>query len=106
MKKFNVNPLVISLFVIFSLGKIFAQNPIIQDQFSADPTARIFEGKIYVYPSHDIPARPGKGRAGWFVMEDYHVFSSENLTDWTDHGVIVSQNKVDWVDSNSYSRLL
>ena len=36
-------------------------------------------------------------------MEDYHVFSSENLTDWTDHGVIVSQNKVKWVDSTSYS---
>ena len=36
-------------------------------------------------------------------MEDYHVFSSENLTDWTDHGVIVSQNKVNWVDSTSYS---
>jgi hypothetical protein len=36
-------------------------------------------------------------------MEDYHVFSSSNLTDWTDHGVIVSQNKVGWVDSTSYS---
>jgi hypothetical protein len=36
-------------------------------------------------------------------MEDYHVFSSADLTDWTDHGVIVSQNKVKWVDSTSYS---
>jgi hypothetical protein len=36
-------------------------------------------------------------------MEDYHVFSSENLTEWKDHGVIVSQNKVNWVDTASYS---
>ena len=36
-------------------------------------------------------------------MEDYHVFSSENLTDWTDHGVIVTQNKVPWVRKDSYS---
>lgn len=36
-------------------------------------------------------------------MEDYHVFSSENLTDWTDHGVIVTQNKVPWVRPDSYS---
>ena len=36
-------------------------------------------------------------------MEDYHVFSSENLTDWTDHGMIVTQNKVPWVRPNSYS---
>jgi hypothetical protein len=73
------------------------------DQFTADPTARAFEGKIYVYPSHDIPASPGKGRANWFVMEDYHVFSSENLTDWKDHGVIVSQDKVDWANPAGYA---
>jgi hypothetical protein len=80
-----------------------AQNPFILDQFTADPTARVFEGRIYVYPSHDILAGPDKGRAGWFCMEDYHVFSSENLTDWKDHGVIISQNNVDWVDSSTYS---
>ncbi len=94
---------VVFLLLVFGVKDIFAQNPLIMDQFTADPTARVFEGKIYVYPSHDIPARPGKGRAGWFVMEDYHVFSSENLTDWTDHGVIVSQNKVDWVDSTMFN---
>ena len=81
----------------------FAQNPIIRDQFSADPSARVFNGTVYLFPSHDILAREGRGRPGWFCMEDYHVFSSSNLTDWTDHGVIVSQNKVNWVDSATFS---
>jgi hypothetical protein len=36
-------------------------------------------------------------------MEDYHVFSSSNLTDWTDHGVIVSQDNVNWVDATTFS---
>jgi hypothetical protein len=58
---------------------------------------------VYVYPSHDILAKEGKGRPGWFCMEDYHVFSSENLTDWTDHGIILNQNRVNWVDTTSYS---
>ena len=79
-----------------------AQNPIIRDQFSADPTARVFNNKVYVYPSHDIMPPEGQ-RQDWFCMEDYHVFSSENLTDWTDHGVIVTQNKVPWVRPDSYS---
>ena len=79
-----------------------AQNPIIRDQFSADPTARVFNNKVYVYPSHDIVPPEGQ-RQDWFCMEDYHVFSSENLTDWTDHGVIVTQNKVPWVRPDSYS---
>ncbi|MBN2201554.1 family 43 glycosylhydrolase [bacterium] len=80
-----------------------SQNPLITDQFTADPTARVFQGKVFVYPSHDIPVEPGKGRPGWFCMADYHVFSSENLSDWTDHGVIVSQKKVPWADSSAYS---
>jgi beta-xylosidase len=93
---------VLSLLVIIA-DNLLAQNPIITNQFTADPSARVFEGRVYVYPSHDILASEGRGRIGWFCMEDYHVFSSANLADWTDHGVIVSQNKVNWVDSTSYS---
>ena len=79
-----------------------AQNPIISGQFTADPTARVFEGKVYLYPSHDIPS-PIERLKEWFCMADYHVFSSDNLTDWTDHGVALSQEDVPWGDPNSYS---
>lgn len=79
-----------------------AQNPVIRDQFTADPTARVFNGKIYLYPSHDIPS-PVERLKKWFCMGDYHVFSSANLTDWTDHGVILDQNDVPWVQPDSYS---
>ena len=81
---------------------LLAQNPIIRDQFTADPTARVFNGKMYLYPSHDIPS-PIERLKTWFCMEDYHVFSSENLTEWTDHGVIVTQNRVPWVERDSYA---
>lgn len=79
-----------------------AQNPIIHHQFSADPTARVFDGRIYIFPSHDIisPVEPEKK---WFSMADYHVFSSDNLTDWTDHGVILSQEQVPWGNPTAYS---
>ena len=79
-----------------------AQNPIVRDQFAADPTARVFNNKVYLYPSHDIPAPEGQ-RQDWFCMADYHVFSSENLTDWQDHGVIVSQEQVPWGKPDGYS---
>ena len=81
---------------------MYAQNPIIRNQFTADPTARVFNGKMYVYPSHDIPS-PVEHLKEWFCMGDYHVFSSENLVDWTDHGVILDQNQVPWVKPNSYT---
>ena len=79
-------------------------NPIISNQFAADPTARVFNGKIYMFPSHDIPPviiRPDGTK--WFSMADYHVFSSEDLTTWTDHGKIVDQKDVPWGNPTAYS---
>jgi beta-xylosidase len=102
MNRISGYSLILFIFVLFGAISVLAQNPLIMDQFTADPTARVFEGILYVYPSHDIPASPGKGRANWFVMEDYHVFSSENLTDWTDHGVILTQTDVPWLNRESY----
>jgi hypothetical protein len=103
MRNYKLFLHILGLILFFFINSTFAQNPLIMDQFTADPTTREFEGKIYIYPSHDILAGEGRGRTGWFCMEDYHVFSSENLTDWKDHGVIVSQNNVPWVDSTTYS---
>lgn len=80
-----------------------SQNPFIRNQFTADPSARVFNNRMYVYPSHDIPCTESKGKIGWFCMEDYHVFSSDNLTDWVDHGMIVQQNKVPWVKEENYA---
>ena len=97
---FNLSFLIYN--ILCPAGALRAQNPIIHDQFTADPTARVFNNKVYLFPSHDIQAPEGQ-RQDWFCMEDYHVFSSENLTDWTDHGVILSQENVPWGKPDAYS---
>ena len=102
MKKHKSLCLALFCALVFA-GNILAQNPVIRDQFTADPTARVFNGKMYLFPSHDIPAPESVKRKDWFCMEDYHVFSSTDLNNWTDHGVIVSQEKVDWVNPTSFS---
>jgi hypothetical protein len=81
-----------------------AQNPLIHSDFCADPTARVFDGRVYVYPSHDIPPVESPTlRPNWFCMEDYHVYSSSDLTHWTDHGVILRQTDVPWGNPEAYS---
>ena len=85
------------------LGNCFSQNPIIHNQFTADPTARVFGDTMYLYPSHDILAQPGKGQPGWFCMKDYHVFASADLVHWRDGGVLLSQYSVPWADTAAYS---
>ncbi|SMO39869.1 family 43 glycosylhydrolase [Gracilimonas mengyeensis] len=84
------------ILILSTTSPVTGQNPFIKDQFTADPTARVFEGKMYVYPSHDVDCG-----TDWFCMKDYHVFSSDDLVNWTDHGVILHQNEVAWVDTNA-----
>ena len=71
-------------------------NPVITGQFSADPSAHVFGDRLYLYPSHDIPTVKYQGDQPWFCMSDYHVFSTDDMTHWTDHGNIVDQKDVPW----------
>ncbi|MDX2429940.1 MAG: family 43 glycosylhydrolase [Bacteroides sp.] len=65
-------------------------NPFIQHMYTADPSAHIFEDRVYVYPSHD------QLNANGFNMRDYHVFSSSDLKNWEDHGVVLDVDDVPW----------
>ena len=48
--------------VLASSAIALADNPLIMNQFTADPTGRLFNGRIYMYPSHDMPeARTARG---------------------------------------------
>ena len=93
--------LILSAALLLGVG-LSAQNPVIKGLYSADPTARVFEGKVWLYPSHDIIS-PVEPERRWFCMEDYHVFSSEDLVNWTDHGVILDQKDVPWGNPEGYS---
>ncbi len=99
----NIKYLLPFILIALTTLNLYAQNPLIQNMYSADPSARVFGDSVYIYPSHDILAKEGKGRVGWFCMEDYHVFASKNLTDWKDDGIVVTQNKIPWVKPDSYS---
>jgi GH35 family endo-1,4-beta-xylanase len=79
----------LAVFVMFA-SSLLADNPIIKHLFTADPSAHLYEGKVFIYPSHD------QDNPDWFNMVDYHVFSSTNLVDWTDHGVALHVKDVPW----------
>ena len=91
------------LFILLVCAPCLAQNPVIRNQFAADPTARVFDGRLYLYPSHDIRNENNPRGMDWFCMADYHVFSSDNLVDWRDHGVILRQEDVPWGNPAGFS---
>lgn len=55
-----------------SIVTVSAQNPIIRNQYTADPTARVFNGRVYMFTSHDIIS-PVEPERKWFCMEDYQI---------------------------------
>ena len=66
--------------------------------FMADPAAHVFNGKIYIYPSHDIDAGiPENDNGDHFDMRDYHVFSMDDIEgSVTDHGVALAVKDIPW----------
>lgn len=67
--------------------------------YMADPSAHVFEGKIYIYPSHDWESGIAENDNGdHFNMKDYHVFSLDDVENGevTDHGVVLSVEDIPW----------
>jgi hypothetical protein len=66
--------------------------------FTADPSAHVFNNKIYIYPSHDIEAGiPQNDNGDHFDMRDYHILSLDTVGGKvTDHGVALDIKDIPW----------
>ena len=66
--------------------------------YTADPSAHVFNGRIYIYPSHDIESGiPENDLGDHFDMRDYHVFSMDDVNgEVTDHGVALDVKDIPW----------
>ncbi|ORY60656.1 glycosyl hydrolase [Pseudomassariella vexata] len=76
--------------------------PLITHLYTADPSAHVFNNRVYVYPSHDRETDIAFNDNGdQYDMADYHVFSMSSLdapyTDVVDHGVVLRTEDVPWV---------
>src|SRR6187551_543986 len=72
--------------------------PLVSHMYTADPSAHVFENKIYIYPSHDIDAGvPENDLGDHFAMVDYHVLSMSSVGDSVvDHGVGLDLKDIPW----------
>ncbi len=68
--------------------------------YMADPSANVFNGRLYIYPSHDWDSGATEDDdGGHFEMKDYHVLSLDDVENGevTDHGQILCVDDVAWV---------
>jgi hypothetical protein len=87
------------------LNKKAISKPLINHIYTADPSAHVFDGKIYIYPSHDIDAGiPFNDNGDHFGMEDYHVISMDSIeSDAVDNGVALHVKDVPWAERQMWA---
>jgi len=88
-----------------ALKKKAISQPLVEHIYTADPSAHVFDGKIYIYPSHDIEAGiPFNDNGDHFGMEDYHVLSLDGPgAKVVDHGVALHVKDVPWAERQMWA---
>jgi beta-xylosidase len=81
------------------------RRPLVTHIYTADPSARVFEGRLYIYVSHDLDHDNLVDDTGdQYDMEDYHVFSMEDLHSLpVDHGEVLHVDDVPWAEKQMWA---
>jgi len=94
-KIFGISVLTILLFAC----NTFAQNPVIQTYYTADPAPMVHNGTVYLYTSHDEDVTV----KNFFTMNDWRCYSSKDMVNWTDHGAILSYKDFSWARGDAWA---
>ena len=78
--------------------KEYLSQPLVTHIYTADPSAHVFNGRIYIYPSHDTATGTKEDDLGsHFDMRDYHILSMDSVGGQvTDHGIALDIKNVPW----------
>jgi hypothetical protein len=76
-----------------------AQNPIIQTNYTADPAPMVHNGTVYLYTTHDEDITVNN----FFTMNNWMCYSSTDMVNWTDHGVILSYTDFTWSRGDAWA---
>src|SRR5262245_62949464 len=76
-----------------------ADNPIVQTSYTADPAPMLYDGRLYLYTTHDEDVTVNN----FFTMNDWRVYSSTDVVNWTDHGSPLHYNDFSWASGSAWA---
>ena len=88
---------VLSILMAAASAASFSQNPIVQTNFTADPAPMADGDLMYVYTGHD------EDNATFFWMNEWRVYSSADMVNWTDHGCPLNLSSFSWADGRAWA---
>lgn len=87
----------LSIYLFFISCAIFAQNPIVQTCYTTDPAPMVHDGTLYLYTGHD------EDKADFFWMQEWRVYSTTDMVNWTDYGSPLAIESFDWADDRAWA---
>ena len=78
-------------------GMLQGQNPIVQTCYTTDPAPMVHDGTLYVYTGHD------EDNADFFWMQEWRVYSTKDMVNWTDHGSPLAIESFAWADDRAWA---
>ena len=85
------------MFVLMAAMKAIAQNPVVQTWYTSDPAPMVFGDRIYMYTGHD------EDKADFFWMNEWRIYSSSDMVNWTDHGSPLNLESFSWADDRAWA---
>ncbi|EHA58106.1 xylosidase/arabinosidase [Pyricularia oryzae 70-15] len=79
------------------LACVRADNPFVQTLYSTDPAPMVYNGSIYVFTGHD------EDGATTYNMRDWRLYSSKDVANWQDHGVVANLATFSWANANAWA---
>ena len=74
-----------------------AQNPVVQTWFTTDPAPLVHNDTLYLYTGHD------EDKADFFWMQEWRVYSTTDMVNWTDHGSPLAIESFSWADDRAWA---
>ena len=74
-----------------------AQNPFVQTWYTSDPAPMVHDGTMYVYTGHD------EDNADFFWMQEWRVYSTQDMVNWQDHGSPLALESFSWADDRAWA---
>ena len=74
-----------------------AQNPFVQTWCTSDPAPMVHNGTMYVYTGHD------EDGADFFWMQEWRVYSTQDMVNWQDHGSPLALETFSWADDRAWA---
>lgn len=89
----------LSAFVVATAAPALADNPFVQHMYTADPAPMVYGDRVYVCTSHDEDVTVDN----FFTMNDWYIFSSTDMVNWTDHGSPLSYQSFAWASGKAWA---